>query len=31
MNGVGKVNIMVYRLYNLTYEEIKIIDPKFEI
>jgi hypothetical protein len=28
MNGVGKINIMVY---NLTNDEIKIIDLKFEI
>lgn len=31
MNSVGKINIMVYKQYNLTYDEIKIIDPEFEI
>ena len=31
MNGVGKSNIMVYEQYNLTDDEIKIIDPEFEM
>lgn len=25
-----KIDIMVYKLYNLTYEEVKIIDPEIE-
>jgi len=25
-----KIDIMVYKLYNLTYEEVKIIDPNIE-
>ena len=31
MKDVGKNNIIVYKLYELTYEEIKIIDTEFEI
>ena len=30
MNGVGKIKIMVYKLYDLTYDEVKIIDPDIE-
>ena len=26
----GQIDIMVYKLYNLTYEEVKIIDPNIE-
>ncbi len=25
-----QIDIMVYKLYNLTYEEVKIIDPEIE-
>jgi hypothetical protein len=27
----NKIDVMVYKLYGLTYEEVKIIDPEFEI
>jgi hypothetical protein len=26
----SKIDLMVYKLYNLTYEEVKIVDPKIE-
>ena len=26
----NKINIMVYKLYELTYDEVKIIDPEIE-
>lgn len=25
-----RIDIMVYKLYNLTYDEVKIIDPQIE-
>lgn len=30
MNGVGKINIIGYKLYDFTYDEVKIITPEFE-
>jgi hypothetical protein len=27
----AKIDIMVYKLYSLTYEEVKIIDPAFAL
>ena len=26
-----KIDLMVYNLYNLTYEEVKIIEPEFDL
>ena len=31
MKNVGKIDLMVYKLYNLTYAEVKLIDPEFEM
>ncbi len=30
INEESQIDIMVYKLYNLTYEEVKIIDPETE-
>jgi hypothetical protein len=29
--GEDQIDIMVYKLYELTYEEVKIIDPAFSL
>ena len=31
MKNIWEIDLMVYKLYNLIYDEIKIIDPEFEM
>ena len=31
MKDIGKIDIMVYKLYNFIYDEVKIVDPEFEM
>ena len=31
MENMGKIDIMVYKLYELNYDEVIILDPGFEM
>ena len=31
MKEINEMNLMVYKLYNLTYDEVKVVDPETTI